>query len=151
MVLIYAKFNILPNIFSISSYKWSGRSVSQIWCNNTKESLFLCATFLDLAFYFFTKNECFLCALCGIVTAFFLLFPNYTMQKHFWNKQSCPKLINVIIKKIPSQRSGAKHTFAKRCDERIYVLVTHCYLNFSFLLRHDVMSIHNFNIFIRIF
>ena len=46
-----------------------------LWCNNSKETFFLGATLLDLAFYFlFTKKSSFLCALCVRVTVFFLLY-----------------------------------------------------------------------------
>ena len=43
-----------------------------LWCNNSKATLFPGVTFFDLVFYFgFTKKVCFLCSLCGRVTAFF--------------------------------------------------------------------------------
>ena len=45
-----------------------------LWCNNPKATFFLGAIFVDLDLSFvFTKNECFLCALCGRVTTFFLI------------------------------------------------------------------------------
>ena len=39
----------------------------------------------------------------------------------------------------------------KMCDERISVIVAHFYSYLTFLFRCDVMSVHNFNVFIRIF
>ena len=51
-----------------------------LWCNNFKATFFLGSNLFDLAFSFiFTKNACFLCALCGRVTAFFSLSPKYTV------------------------------------------------------------------------
>ena len=50
-----------------------------IWCNNPKAILFLGAILFDVEISFvFTKNECFLCALCGRVTEFFSVSTNYS-------------------------------------------------------------------------
>ena len=55
-----------------------------LWCNNYKSTFFLGAIFFDLVFSLvFTKKSCFLCALCGRVTAFSFLYPDYTAQNIF--------------------------------------------------------------------
>ena len=53
-----------------------------IWCNNSKASLFLGDTFFDLAFSFvFTKDVYFLYGLCSRVTAFYFLSPKSGLGK----------------------------------------------------------------------
>ena len=56
------------------------------------------------------KDACFFCAICGNVTAFFSFAQNYTVQNNLWNKQVCPKFINVIIENNPLYKSDAKST-----------------------------------------
>ena len=52
-----------------------------LWCNNSKSTFFLGAIFFDFYICFiFTKNAYLLCEICVKVTAFFSLFPNYTVQ-----------------------------------------------------------------------
>ena len=52
-----------------------------LWCNNSKETLFLGICFCDFDFYFiFTKNACFICALCGNVIAFCSLSLDKTVK-----------------------------------------------------------------------
>ena len=69
-----------------------------IWCNNSKATFFLCANFFvfDICFIF-TKSSYFRCAICGKLTTFFSLSPKYTVQNTSWDKQVCPKFINVIM------------------------------------------------------
>ena len=73
------------------------------------------------------------------------------MQNHLWNKQVCPKFVNLIIENNLLHRSGAKSMLCKFCDKFICVIVAHFYSYLSFLFRRDMMSIHNFNVFIHIF
>ena len=82
-----------------------------IWCNISKETFLLGATFFDLSFSFVFKiNVLFLSALWGRVNTFFFLSPNYNVQNPLWNKQVCPILVNIIIENNLSCRSSAKST-----------------------------------------
>ena len=82
-----------------------------IWSNNSKSIFFLDGNFFVFGISFVSpKNTCFLYALCHNVTVFFSFSPKLTLQTHFWNKQLCPKLINVIIENNLSHKSGAKST-----------------------------------------
>ena len=80
-----------------------------LWCNNSKAIYFLDGNFFvfDISLIS-TKNECFLCAICGNVTTFFSFAPKYTVQNSLWNKQVFPEFINAIIEKNLSHKSGAK-------------------------------------------
>ena len=82
-----------------------------LWCNNSKSIFFLAGNFFVLETSFISlKNECFPCAICGNVTAFFSFALNYTVQNPFWNKQVCPKFINVMIENNLSHKSGINST-----------------------------------------
>ena len=62
----FQKFSVSPAINDLVDL------CPNLWCNNPKATLFLGATFFDLYFSFvLIKNECFICALCGRVTAFY--------------------------------------------------------------------------------
>ena len=53
-----------------------------LWCNNSKAIFFLGANFFVFGICFISpQNACFWCALCGKVTAFLSLSPNYTSYK----------------------------------------------------------------------
>ena len=56
----------------------------------------------------FPRNACFLCALCGKVTALFSFAPKYKVQNPLLKRQLCPGLINVMIENNLSHNSGAK-------------------------------------------
>ena len=60
-------------------------------CNNSKSIFFLAGNFFafDISLIF-PKILCFLCELCGNVTALLYFSPKYTVQKPLWNKQVCP-------------------------------------------------------------
>ena len=80
-----------------------------LWCNNYKGIFFLDGSILVFEISFIPpKNTCFLCALCGRVTSCFFLLTNYNVKNSFWNKQVCPKLINITIENNLVHRSGAK-------------------------------------------
>ena len=82
-----------------------------IWCKNSKAIFFLDSNFFVFEICFiYPQNACFLCALCGKVTTFLSLSPKYTVQNTLWNKQVCPKLINVIMENYLLHRSGDKIT-----------------------------------------
>ena len=55
------------------------------------------------------------------------------------------------MEKNPLHRSGAKSTLCNFRDKSISAIVAHFYSYFLFLLCRDVMSVRNFNMFIRIF
>ena len=60
-----------------------------LWCNNSKATLFLGAIYFDFDFCFiFLKNACFRYAICGKVAASFSLFPKFTVKNPFWDKKS---------------------------------------------------------------
>ena len=62
-----------------------------LWCNNSKETLFLGICFCDFEFSLvFTKNACFLCVMCSNVTAFCLSLLKKTVQISLWKGQACP-------------------------------------------------------------
>ena len=55
-----------------------------LWCNISGEIFFLWVNFCNFDFYSeFTKNACFLCALCGRVTAFCLISLKKTVKNIF--------------------------------------------------------------------
>ena len=56
------------------------------------------------------RNACFLCALCGNVTAFFFSAPKYIVQNPLWQIQVFPEFINIMIENNPLHKSGAKST-----------------------------------------
>ena len=61
-------------------------------CNNLRENFFLGICFCDFDFSFvFTKNACFLCALCSNITTFCSLALNKTIQNYLWKRQICTK------------------------------------------------------------
>ena len=109
-----------------------------IWCNNYK-SIF----FLDGNIFVFDiscispKNVCFLCALCGKLTPLLSMYLNFTVQNTLWNKQVCPKFINVIIENNLSHRSGAQSML---CNVAIKVspLLLHILICTYPFLWHDV-------------
>ena len=82
-----------------------------LWCNHSRAIFFLAGNFFffDVSLIF-PKNVCFLCTLCGNVTAFFSFAPKYTVQNPLWNKQLCPEFINVMIENYLSHKPGAKST-----------------------------------------
>ena len=103
---------------------------TNLWCNNFKANLFIGSIFFDFDIFFISpKNACFRCALYGEVTAIFSLFPKYTVQNHFWNKQVHTKLINTMVEKNLSHRSSLK---SKLCNVamRVSLLLPH---NFIFI------------------
>ena len=58
-----------------------------IWCNNSRETFFLGICFCDFDFSFvFTKNACFICALCGNVTTLCSLSLNKTVSIYIFLK-----------------------------------------------------------------
>ena len=82
-----------------------------LWCNNSKAIFFLAGNLFSFDIsLIFPRNSCFLCALCGKVTAFLFSAPNYTVQNPLWKRQLCPAFINVIIEINLSHKSGAKST-----------------------------------------
>ena len=58
----------------------------------------------------FPRNSCFLCALCGNVTAFFSSAPKYTVQNILSKRQVCTELGNVMIEKNLLHKFDAKST-----------------------------------------
>ena len=73
--------------------------------------MFLGGNFFDFDICLISpQNACLRYVLCGKPTAFFSLSPKYTVQNPFWNKQACPKFINVILENNLSHISGAKST-----------------------------------------
>ena len=82
-----------------------------LWCNNPKATLFQGANFFDFDLCLNPPQyACFCCALCGKVTAFLSLFPNYTVRNPLWNEQLCTEFVNVIIENNLLHRSGDKST-----------------------------------------
>ena len=67
------------------SNNYLGDLCPKIWCSNSKAIFFLAGNlfFLDFSMIF-PRNACFLCALCGKVTALFPFAPKYTVQNPFW-------------------------------------------------------------------
>ena len=122
-----------------------------LWCNNYTSMFFLAGNlfFFEISFIF-PRKPCFLCELCGKVTALSPFAPKYTVQNPLWKKQVCPAFINILIENNLSNKSGAKSTLCNVAIKR-YQLLLHTFLYMSFLLRCDVMSIRNFNVFICIF
>ena len=122
-----------------------------IWCNNYKAIFFLAGNsfFFDFS-VIFPRNVCFLCALCGNVTAFFFYAPKYTVQNPLWKRQVCPEFINVMIENNMSHNSGAKSTLCNVAMIDFSLSLHICICTWPFF-RRDVMSVRNFNVFIRIF
>ena len=62
-----------------------------LWCSNSKAIFFLAGNlfFFDISLIF-PRNACFLCTLCGNVTAFFSFAPKYTVQNPLWKRKVCP-------------------------------------------------------------
>ena len=55
-----------------------------LWCNNSRKSFFLGICFNDFGFSLvFTQNECFICALCRNITAFYSISLNKTVNTIF--------------------------------------------------------------------
>ena len=108
---IYPKFNILKKTAVSPDINELVYLCPNPWYNNSKATLFSGIPFFEFSFSFlFTKNECVLCALCGIVTKIFFLSLKYTLQNYLWNTQVCPKFIEVTTKNNLCHRSGAKST-----------------------------------------
>ena len=93
-----------------------------------KQFSFLLVIFFSLDIsLIFPRNACFLCALCGNVTAFFFSAPNYTMKKPFWKRQVCPAFINVMIENILSHKSGDKSTLYN-VVMNVFPLLSHIFI-----------------------
>ena len=82
-----------------------------LWCSNSKAIFFLAGNlfFFDISLIL-PRNACFLCALCGNVTAFFFSATNYNVKNPLWKRQFCPAFINIMIENNLSHKSGAKIT-----------------------------------------
>ena len=85
-----------------------------LWCNNSKAILFLAEYlfFFDTS-WFFPVKACFLCALCGNVTALSYFAPKYTVQNPLWKRHVCPAFINVTIENNLLHKSDARSTLYK--------------------------------------
>ena len=98
----------------VSAYPASSDLVdlcTNIWCNHSKETLFLWIFFYDFdCFFIFTKNACFLCAMYGNVTVLCSLSLKKNAQNHLWKSQVCPKFNNIIIENSRSHKYGANST-----------------------------------------
>ena len=83
-------------------------------CSNSKAIFFLAGNlfFFDI-FLIFHIKACFLCALCGNVTAFLLSDSKYTVQNPLWKRQVCPAFINVMIENNLSHKFDANSTLYK--------------------------------------
>ena len=82
-----------------------------LWCKNSRAILFLDDNFFVFDISLISpQNACFLCALCGNVTAFLSFAPKYTVKNPLWSKQVCPDFINVTIENNLSHKYGAKST-----------------------------------------
>ena len=65
-----------------------------LWCSNSKANLFLAGNLFFFVFsVIFPRNACFLCALCGKVTALFSFALKYTAQNPFL-KNTCMSWIH---------------------------------------------------------
>ena len=87
---------------------------------------------LVICFFFdfsmiFPRNTCFLCALCGKVTALLSFHPKYTVQKTFWKRQVCPEFINVMIENKQSHKAGAKSTSCN-VAMKVFLLSSHIFI-----------------------
>ena len=81
------------------------------WCKNSKETFLLRICFCDFNFSFvLTKNACFICAMCGNVTALCSLSQNKNVQKSLWKRQVCLEFINTIMENNQLHKSGANRT-----------------------------------------
>ena len=83
-----------------------------LWCNNSKAIFFLAGFLFDTSWIFSVK-ACFLCALCGNVTALYSFAQKYTVQNPLWKRHVCPAFINVMIENNLSHKSGARSTLYK--------------------------------------
>ena len=99
----YQKFAVSPSINNLVYL------CPNLWCKNPEATFFLGAILFYLYISFvLPKNSCFLCGLCGRVTAFFFSSPKFTVQNSLWNKQVCHKFITLIIENNLSNISGTK-------------------------------------------
>ena len=82
-----------------------------LWCNNSKAIFFLAGNlfFFDTS-WFFPVKACFLCAICGNVTALSSFAHKYTVQNPLWKRHVCPAFINVMIENSLSHKSSARST-----------------------------------------
>ena len=82
-----------------------------LWCSNFRAIFSLAGNlfFFDFSMIF-PRNVCFLCAMCGNVTAFFYFAPKYTVQNPLLKIQLFPAFINVMIENNLFHKSGAKST-----------------------------------------
>ena len=118
-----------------------------LWCNNYKAIFFVDGNFFVLDISSISpKNECFLFALCGKVTTFFSLDPNYTVQNPFLCKQVCPEFINVIIENNLSRISGAKSTLCNVAIKvsllLLHIFIRNCPFYFSMTWCSSATSIY---------
>ena len=119
-----------------------------LWCNNTKEKLFLGICFCDFDFtIIFTKNACFLCDLCGNVTAFYSLSLRKTTQNPLWKRQVCIEFMSVIMENNLLHKSGANSTLYNAVMKGL-PLVSHIFIWNSPVFFLWKIPICNLNIFI---
>ena len=85
-----------------------------------KKFYFLLVIYFSLTYPFLPRNACFLCALCGRVSALFSFAQKYMVQNHLWKIQVCPEFVNVMIKNNLLHKSGAK---SKLCN-RLFSIIT---------------------------
>ena len=88
--------------------------------------------------------------MCGDVTAFFSFAPKYTTQNPLLKRQLCPEFINVMIENNLSHKSGTNSMLCNVAMKGLPLLSHICIRTCPFF-RRDVMSVCNFNVFIRIF
>ena len=94
-------------------------------------SFFLVIFFFDFSTNF-PRNACFLCALCGTVTAFFSFAPKNTVQNLLWKIQIYPEFINVMIENNLSHKSGAKSTLCNVAMKDFPLLLHICIRTWPF-------------------
>ena len=99
-----------------------------LWCSNSKAFLFPAGNlfFFDFSMIF-PRKACYLCALCGSVTALFSSAPKYTVQNPLWKRQVCPEFINVIFENNQSRNSGSKSTLCN-VAMNFFPLSSHIYI-----------------------
>ena len=99
-----------------------------LWCNNFKAIFFqdVFVFVLDITLIS-PKQACFLCAICGSVTACFSFHPKYTVHNSLWNEHLCPKFINLNIENNLSNKSCTK---SRLCNVAIkkYPLLSHIFI-----------------------
>ena len=72
-------------------------------------SLWIC--FCNFGFSFvFTKNACFLCAMCGNTTAFYSISLEKIVQKTLWKIHLCCQFINLLMGNNWPHKSGTNST-----------------------------------------